>query len=166
MWSDCILIRFETESQASELTTLILMCQIFDGTLLSLTMMSYNMVPCRFYSWMQSGYSLSFFLSQSTHFSQSLPSAVSPSYPSVIITMHVSTGDRFGDPEAVVQAGPLLCHPSPLWPHLPQADPRGADRPASSEGMFAFWLEGKLQDEEVVSWLAGDYRYWFKIQFT
>lgn len=66
MWSDCILIRFETESQASELTTLVLMCQIFDGTLLSLTMMSYNMEPCRFYSWMQNFITINPLLSKFT----------------------------------------------------------------------------------------------------
>lgn len=33
---------------------------------------------------------------------------------SVRVTLAVSAGDRFGDSEAVVPTGPLLCHPSAL----------------------------------------------------
>lgn len=54
------------------------------------------------------------------------------------------TGGRFGDSEAVVKTGPLLRHAAALWPHLPQADPRGANYSASDEGMFPIWLKGKL----------------------
>lgn len=63
---------------------------------------------------------------------------------SVRVTLAVSAGDRFGDSEAVVPTGPLLCHPSALWPRLPQADPRGTDYSASRKGLFSMQLKAKL----------------------
>lgn len=88
-------------------------------------------------------FSFALFESENTQLSLGLPSVLSSSF-TVTISINVSTGHRSGDPEAVVQACPLLCHSSPLWPYIQKADSRGANYAASNEGMFVCLTQRRI----------------------